>query len=368
MSFNHYTPEELCKVKYWDLDYAVEACLRLKNCCRRQGNEPIVIHFPKSDIQLAFRLVPGWPAQRCYLLLKAKNPETGKFQYFADKNLAFGASISCKKFQTFSDCLKHLVEFYTGRPGLVMNFLDDFLFIGETEEICNQQVQVFLEVCEKINCPVAMDKTKWATPEIVFLGIMLNGESMTLSVPLEKKVKALNLLENALQKKKLTIKQIQQLTGTLNFLNKAIVPGRTFTRRMYQKLTITDKHGCKLRQYHHVNLSKDFIQDCKVWKLFLSMNEVVGLCRPFLDFSESITSRNLTFYTDASLNGKLGVGGIFDKRYFVYKWGSFIEDCRPSIQFAELYALVAGILTWEHDARLTPGLSFIVITKVSTTW
>ena len=36
-------------------------------------------------------------------------------------------------------------------------------------------------------------------------------------------------------KKKATIKELQLLCGYLNFLAKAIVPGRTFIRKMYSK-------------------------------------------------------------------------------------------------------------------------------------
>ena len=71
----------------------------------------------------------------------------------------------------------------------------------------------------------------------------MNGMTHTLSVPVEKRVKAVNLLQYALSKKKVTIHFIQKLTGTLNFMNRAIVPGRAFTRGMYRKLTLKDNKG-----------------------------------------------------------------------------------------------------------------------------
>ena len=91
-------------------------------------------------------------------------------------------------------------------------------------------------ICHDINCPIADEKTELASPCIVFLGVLLNGDSHTLSIPLDKKNKALEMLNTAIQNKKVTIKYIQRLTGTLNFLNRVIVPGRPFTRCMYFKL------------------------------------------------------------------------------------------------------------------------------------
>ena len=57
------------------------------------------------------------------------------------------------------------------------------------------------------------------------LGILLDRINHTLCIPLEKKEKALNLLKWAVAKKKVAIKFIERLTGTLNFISKAIIPG-----------------------------------------------------------------------------------------------------------------------------------------------
>ena len=60
------------------------------------------------------------------------------------------------------------------------------------------------------------------------------------------------------EKRTITIRRLQSLTGTLNFLCKAIIPGRVFTKLMYNKLKLVDKLGNKLKQYHHVTLDHQF--------------------------------------------------------------------------------------------------------------
>ena len=235
---------------------------------------------------------------------------TGNFAFFAEKNLSFGSSVSCARFQIFSDSLRHIMEHLTGRHHLITNYLDDFLFIGETEEICNRMVRLFLTLCEFLGCQVAPEKTEWATPRLVFLGVMLNGNTLTMSIPVEKSNKAMELINWALQKKKVTIKFVQRLTGTLNFLNKAVVPGRAFTRGMYGKLKIVDSKGKHLKQYHHISLGKQFLSDCLVWKQFLCNKNIARqLCRPFIDVELYRDAQTLDFYTDASLNPKFGCGG-----------------------------------------------------------
>ena len=47
------------------------------------------------------------------------------------------------------------------------------------------------------------------------------------------------------------------------------------------------------------------------------------------------------------------MGAVFRDQWIVRQWNSsFIVDCEPSIEFLELYALVAGIITWEQDEQL----------------
>ena len=292
----------------------------------------------------------------CFLLImQAIEPTTGEVRFFVEKCLSFGTSVSCARFQLFSDSLKHMVEFLTGWYLSCTNYLDDYLFCATSEEECNQMVSCFLDFCKEINCLVSLEKTEWATPLITFLGILLNGKANTLSIPVEKQEKAVRLLEWAIHKRKVTIHFIQRLTGTLNFLNKAIVPGRTFLRAMYNKLRTKDSMGQPLKQYHHVYLDSGFLGDCTMWLEFLDCaRDCVTLCRPFIDLDQSCqTSKTLNFYSDSSRNLKLGLGAVFDNRWIVGAWGSkFITEQQPSIQYLELYALVAAVLTWDWDQRL----------------
>ena len=94
-------------------------------------------------------------------------------------------------------------------------------------------IQQFLDLCAEIGVPISMDKTEWGSTLIIFLGILLDGKTLTLSIPLDKRIKAINMLQMMCAKRKATVKELQVLSRYLNFLCKAIFPGRTFTRRMY---------------------------------------------------------------------------------------------------------------------------------------
>ena len=161
----------------------------------------------------------------------------------------------------------------------------------------------------------------------------------------------------AIDNKKVTIKFVQQLTGTLNFLNRAIIPGHAFTRCMYSKLT--GKNGKQLKQHHHVYLNADFLQDCWVWVQFLKEAErnEKGICRPFIDFpliEETMTTLN--FFSDASKKTTFGIGAVYNNHWIFGQWPeNFIIKCDPSIEFLELYRLTLALYTWRDYSELNNG-------------
>ena len=81
-----------------------------------------------------------------------------------------------------------------------MNYLDDFLFIASTVATYNWMINKFVDLCQEIGVPVSMDRTEWASELIVFLGILLDGRNLILAVPEEKRLVAVNLLEDMLLK------------------------------------------------------------------------------------------------------------------------------------------------------------------------
>ena len=230
----------------------------------------------------------------------------------------------------------------------IANYLDDFLFIAVSANRCNKLVKMFLELCEELGVPVAEDKTEWGTIRIVFLGILLDGEKFLLTVPEDKRMKAVNMLNLMISKKKSTVKDMEKLAGFLNFLNKAVVPGRAFMRRMYSKFT-NQKTTLGLKGHHHVKLDKEFKDDCKVWLEFLEAFNKTTLCRPFVDLNETTSAEVLGFYSDATAKDVFGYGCVYNNEWTYNKWEpGFIKRYEGSIniEFLELFALCTGIFTW----------------------
>lgn len=331
LSVNSEIDPDLCTVKFRDVDYAVQQALREGASC----------YFSSSDFSQAFRHLPL--AKKCwpYLVLMAIHPTSKVKYYFIEKNLPFGIAIAPRIFQDFSNAIAFLVGKISQSPEPA-NYIDDFLNTKNEEEFCNYCLDKFLEICEEINFPVAEEKTQRAVQVIVFLGILLNSITQTLSIPDEKRNRALEIIDRILQAKKITVLTLQQATGLLNFIGRAVVPGRAFTRRLYTKIP------SNLKQHHHLSVDKETRQDMLVWKEFLKLEQ--AMCRPFLDFNKTLIAEQLLFFTDAS--STIGCGGYFKPpqgrgEFFKELWPAWIKDSdQVSINFLEMYALVAGSLLW----------------------
>ena len=339
LSVNANTPEELTKVKYPDFSAAVVRCLEeLKgsfNCC----------FVGRSDVKAAFRNLGISREYWKFLVMKAKSTLDGRWYFFFDKCLAFGASISCAHVQSVSDAIAHLVLWRTKK--VPINFLDDLFFTAIRRQWCNRQLQIFIEICEQIKLPVNMDKTHWGTTCLSFLGFLIDTVKRIICIPQQKVVKVRNMISYVLSKsnKKLTLLQLQKICGFLNFLGRAVLPGRAFTRRLYAQMC-----GFKgvLKPHHHIKITAEMRMDLEMWEVFLTHQ--TAFCRPFTDFSNVISGRDIAFYMDASKNELLGFGKHCGSSWMAAAWPEeLILKFNLSIEFLELYAMTAGILAWLHN-------------------
>ena len=72
-----------------------------------------------------------------------------------------------------------------------------------------------------------------------------------------------------------------------------------------------------------------------------------------LDFDITLNADDLFFYSDASASKRLEFGCVFENSWIFGRWGrNFIEQYEPSIEYLELFGLVAGILTWQDHPKL----------------
>ena len=164
-SVNYHMPIDICRVKYCDLDHAIENCLKFT------GD----LYFGKTDFKSAFCVLLCRVNCRYLLLLKAQHPISGVWYFFIDKCMPFGARISCAHFQRVSNALKHVIQVRIKKFNNITNYLDDYLFLAQTLLLCNWMIQKFLDFCAEISFPISVDKVSghhqmgWLSSSVSYL-------------------------------------------------------------------------------------------------------------------------------------------------------------------------------------------------------
>ena len=177
----------------------------------------------KTDIKNAFRLLPIHPDDYGLLGMKWKG------LYYYDKCMPMGCSSSCLTFEKFSTAVEWIAK-QRLKIDHILHLLDDFLMAALSKELCQFYLDLFLKLCSYLGIPIAPGKTIGPATTICFAGI--DSISMEARLPLEKVEKCRTLLLGFLTRKKVTLKEIQSLTGVLNFACSVVKPGRAFLRRL----------------------------------------------------------------------------------------------------------------------------------------
>ncbi len=108
------------------------------------------------------------------------------------------------------------------------------MFFGKVQtNDCKVSLQSFLYLAENIGLPIKESKTVHPTTCVELHGLHFDTDTMILSVPEDKVIKAKDLIVDMLGRTKVTLHMVQSLAGVLSFCTKAIPAGRSFLRRLF---------------------------------------------------------------------------------------------------------------------------------------
>lgn len=317
-SINDFIPDELCSVSYTTVDDAIKQIKKLGKSCL----------LAKTDIASAFRILPVHPHDHELLGIQFN----GDFYY--DKCLPMGCSISCSIFETFSTALQWIACTKFGVPTM-LHILDDFLFLGPPDSsICKLALHQFMSMCDVLGVPIKGEKTEGPSTTLIFLGIELDTVNMEARLPEEKIVKIQNALHSAKRRKKMTLRELQSLIGLLNFACCVVVPGRAFLRRLIALTRGVSKPHFRIRMNSQARL------DLNAWCEFIDNFNGKSM---FIN-DDWQNSHKLNLYTDAA--GKFGYGAVFGTKWFYGTWEDLSLQQDYNITFKELFPIVIAVETW----------------------
>ena len=280
----------------------------------------------KVDIKSAFRLLPIHPHDFPLLGMEYQG------NFFVDKCLPFGLSLSCALFEKFSSFLEWHIRQVTG-SNLMIHYLDDFCGCERDKEKATSVLSQTLSAFSQLGVPVAPEKVEGPVTCIKFLGLDVDTVAMQVRIPDDKLKDLKTLIDKVIEKehKKITLKELQSLIGKLNFACKAIVPGRAFCRRL-----IDSTIGIK-KAHHRVRVSHCMVEDLRIKQSFLRNHNGASMM-----LEEK--GRILDLYTDAS--GGIGFGAYFDGHWTLGAWPEKVQSAKLDITFKELFPIVLSLSLW----------------------
>jgi hypothetical protein len=331
-------PEEFRETKLSSFDAAIDMILSVK-----RSSPATALFLSKIDIQSAYRLVPVRPSD--YHLLGM----SWQRQYYFDMVTPFGLASSCQIWERIATAAEWIIKTHLG-ISLLLHYMDDYLLVSTTETLGEAQMKYILAVFEKLGLPVSVDKLEGPVSRIIFLGIGIDAVNNCVYLDEQRMAYLKSTLDSWASRSTATIKELQSLTGLLNFCCRVIRPGRTFLRRI---INYTSHIMTKTSNPNKpVAISQSVRADVRWWNRFLTtFNGTLSIFPTAFEKGMELGHPWLVA-TDASCSG---YGATFGHRWLHGMWteeqekASRQEDTlRDSMPYKELTAVVIAASTWGH--------------------
>ena len=205
-------------------------------------------------------------------------------QYFCDVTIPFGARASSFHMQTIAGVI---VDILAVRGIKSYMYLDDLILVSPNREKANSDFEVARNLLRDLNLPEAVDKAQPPATKVKWLGVNIDTQEMTLSIPQDKINEVLEKVSKFTKAKSMTKRQLQSILGQLLHVAKCVRPARLFVSRLLDKLRET--------KGLHLNVNADMRADFRWFQEFCAQWNGVS-------YMAAVTpTRHI--YVDACLSG-----------------------------------------------------------------
>lgn len=231
----------------------------------------------------------------------------------------------------------------------MVHYLDDYVIISPTYDGALEGQLTTIRVLRFLGFHVAWTKVTPPSVHTVYLGNLIDTDSMCLSLPREKVDKFKRYVTKYLNCKYITKKELECLNGLLAHCSQIVQGGRVFTRRCF------DMYQCIVACGHHrIKISVGMTCDLQWWADYAPYFNGESLI-PFELYPDKI-------WTDASMKG---FGAVMGVDWLAGDWGNTLvaielspgcehfaqppaldENQSTNINVLELFAVIAALERW----------------------
>ena len=153
-------------------------------------------------------------------------------QYYADIYCPFGhrsGSMACTRLTDFFRYIMRQQGF------TIYNYIDDLVGTGPLSTV-DKAYKDLLELLDNLRFPISGSKLEPPNTKCTCLGVIVDTETATLSVPEGKLSEVIDKCRNAMNKVSISKQQLQSIIGSLMFVAKCVKPTRYFVNRLLNTL------------------------------------------------------------------------------------------------------------------------------------
>ena len=282
-------------------------------------NDPVLF---KVDVARAFRNLPVDPADSLKFGLKVN------IQYFLDKSVDFGWVHGTASYQLISDAVAYLM-----RDQVRLHcYIDDYMAVLPRVE-ANIVFQNLCKLLNELDLPLNTSKLTPPTKNVTYLGIDIDVNNSTLSIPQAKlhEIREECIKVSTRKYLKRSKRSYQSLMGKLLYIQKCVRSAKTFINRI---LALFRKNSTKARIY----LDEEFYKDITWFLEFLPKFNGITYFKTFeVD----------KLFLDASLTG---LGGVWRERVYATPVME-IPGFHLTIVHLEILNVVIALRLWSSQWR-----------------
>ena len=272
----------------------------------------------KVDISRAFRHVKLDPTDCDLLGLRHAG-------YYVDTCLRFGFQHGSTLFQHLSDAVHHMMCQHNFD---VINYIDDIIGV-DVESKTLESFTTLKNLLQALGFQLSEKKIITPTRKMNCLGIVVDTETFTTSIPPQKLQEIFNLCAAWQNKKTCSKRELQSLLGSLLYVSKCVKISRFFLNRMLEFLrSITNKR--------QTTIPLEFPQDLNWFLQFLK------------DFNGTTFFDNKSYDASVELDAcPTGLGS---------RWGDVVytvpiqaSDAMLNIAHTEMLNILVALRLWRNQ-------------------
>ena len=172
----------------------------------------------------------------------------------------FGLRSAPKIFSAIADAIQWILRHH-GIPNL-LHYLDDFIFVSKNPLEAETYKCTLVQIWSDLGVLLELSKLEGPSTCLTFLGIEIDTIMMQARLFSEKLSRLKQELRSSIIKKTMLKRDLQRLTGLLQFASRVVKPGRPFLRRLYALQDIGH------HPTHNVRLNVAARADIVWWHLF----------------------------------------------------------------------------------------------------